>query len=54
MSDETPEEHKEAARLAWKSRHIPFGTLVISVFLLASVLSAIFMVFAQGPSNPIP
>ena len=54
MSNETPEEHKEAVHLAWKSRHIPVGTLVISGFLLACVLSAVFMVVAQGPSNPIP
>ena len=48
------EEHKEAVRLAWKIRHIPFGTLVIIGLALVSVLSAIFMVVAQGPSNPIP
>jgi hypothetical protein len=58
MPEDTPEragaEHKEAGRLAWKSRHIPFGTLLVVGLVLAAVLSAIFMIIAQGPSNPIP
>jgi hypothetical protein len=47
-------EHREAARLSWKSHHIPIGTLLIIGLALAGVLSATFMVVAQGPSNPIP
>ena len=58
MPDEPPErsgtEHREAVRLSWKSRHIPVGTLFMLGLLLACVLSAIFMMIAQGPSNPIP
>jgi hypothetical protein len=58
MPEDTPEraraEHKEAGRLSWKSRHIPFGTLLLASLVLAAVLSAILMVVAQGPSNPIP
>jgi hypothetical protein len=58
MPEETPDraraEHKEAGRLSWKSRHIPFGTILLVSLVLAAVLSAIFMVVAQGPSNPIP
>lgn len=45
-------EHREAIRLSWKSRHIPFGTILIGGLALAGVLSAIFMVLALGPSNP--
>ena len=45
-------EHREAVRLSWKSRHIPFGTILIGGLALAGVLSAIFMVLALGPSNP--
>jgi hypothetical protein len=47
-------DHSEAVRLAWKSRHIPVGTLFVLGLLLACLLSAIFMMIAQGPSNPIP
>ena len=58
MADKPPNqsrtEHREAVRLSWKSRHIPVGTLLILGLVLACVLSAIFMVVAQGPSNPIP
>jgi len=45
-------EHREAVRLSWKIRHIPFGTIIIGGLALAGVLSAIFMVLALGPSNP--
>jgi hypothetical protein len=45
-------EHREAVRLSWKSRHIPFGTILIGGLALAGVLSAIFMVLAEGPANP--
>jgi hypothetical protein len=58
MPEDTPEraraEHREAGRLSWKSRHIPFGSLLVGGLVLAAVLSAIFMVIAEGPSNPIP
>jgi hypothetical protein len=50
----TPQDHKEAVRLVWKSRHIPVMTFFVCSLALAGVLSAIFMVVAQGPSNPIP
>jgi hypothetical protein len=40
--------------MSWKSRHIPLGPLLMLELLLACVLSAIFMMIAQGPSNPIP
>ena len=48
------QEHKEAVRLSWMSYHIPIRTALFAALLLAGVLSAIFMVIAQGPSNPIP
>jgi hypothetical protein len=51
MTDRKPdprrEAHKEAVRLSWKSRHIPFGTLLLSVVLLAAILSAVFMIIGQ-------
>jgi hypothetical protein len=56
MPDKRPRrknpEHREAVRLSWKSRHIPFGTILIGGLALAGVLSAVFMVLAEGPSNP--
>jgi hypothetical protein len=52
--DRARAEHKEAGRLSWQSRHIPFGTILLVSLILVAVLSAIFMVVAQGPSNPIP
>lgn len=48
------QEHKEAVRLSWKSYHIPVRTALLGSLLLAGVISAIFMVVAQGPSSPIP
>jgi hypothetical protein len=47
-------DHWEAVRLAWKSLHIPVGTLLIGGLLLAGVLSAVATVWGQGPVNPIP
>jgi hypothetical protein len=53
-SDPSRAEHKEAARLSWKARHIPVRTLLLSGLLLAATFSAVFMVISQGPRNPIP
>ncbi|WP_153245867.1 hypothetical protein [Microvirga brassicacearum] len=47
-------EHREAVRLSWKSRHIPIGTILIGSLALVGVLSAVFMVLAEGPSNVLP
>jgi hypothetical protein len=47
-------EPREAVRLSWASRHIPVRTHLIGGLVLAAVLSAIAMVIAEGPSNPIP
>ena len=47
-------DHREGVRLAWMSRRIPLRTVFFGSLLLAGVLSAIFMVIAQGPSNSIP
>jgi hypothetical protein len=46
-------DHWEAVRLSWKSRHIPFGTILISGLALASVLSTVFTIVAEGPVNGI-
>jgi ABC-type anion transport system duplicated permease subunit len=50
----TRQEHQEAVRLSWKSRHVPFGTLLIGILILACLLSAILTIVAEGPANPIP
>ncbi len=47
-------EHWEAVRLSWRSRHIPVGSLLLSALLLASVMSAVSMVWAYGPVNVMP
>jgi hypothetical protein len=47
-------DHREARRLSWRSRHIPWGTLLLGGLMVVAVLSAIYTVIAQGPSNPIP
>lgn len=48
------QEHKEAVRLSWMSYRIPVRVALFGSLLLAGTFSAIFMVIAQGPSNPIP
>ena len=47
-------EHWEALRLAWESLHVPVGTLLIGGLLASGIFSAISMVWAYGPANPIP
>jgi hypothetical protein len=47
-------EHREAVRLVWKSRHVPFGTILVVCLVVASVASAILTILAESPSNPIP
>lgn len=58
MADEKPgrsrAEHREAVRLSWLGRHVPVRALFIGGLLVAGVASAIYMVIALGPSNPIP
>ncbi|EIM26582.1 hypothetical protein [Microvirga lotononidis] len=46
--------HKEAVRLAWKSRHVPFGSIALGILLLSGILSMVTMVWGYGPVNPIP
>jgi hypothetical protein len=48
------QEHSEAVRLSWMSYRIPIRAALFGSLVLAGVFSAIFMVIAQGPSNPIP
>jgi hypothetical protein len=48
------QEHREALRLSWLSYHVPVRTALLGSLLLAGVISAIFVILAQGPSNPIP
>jgi hypothetical protein len=47
-------DHREAVSLSWKSRHIPFGTILMASLIVASVLSAILTITAQGPANGMP
>ena len=48
------QDHAEAVRLAWKSRHVPIGTILLVTLMLGSVLPTILTILAQGPVNPIP
>ena len=48
------QEHREAIRLAWKSRHVPFGMILLALLLLGTVLPTVLTILAQGPVNPIP
>ncbi len=48
------QEHREAVRLAWKSRHVPFGSMLIGTLLVGSLLPTILTILAQSPVNPIP
>ncbi len=54
-SPDLPEpEHKEAVWLAWRSLHIPVGTILVGALLLSGVISAVSTVWGYGPANPIP
>ena len=46
-------DHWEAVRLSWKSLHIPIGTILISGLALASIVSTVFTIIAEGPANGI-
>jgi len=46
--------HKEAVRLAWMSYRIPVRVALFGSVILGGIISTVFMVIAQGPSNPIP
>jgi uncharacterized integral membrane protein len=48
------QEHKEAVRLAWMSYRIPVRVALFGSVILGGIISMVFMVTAQGPSNPIP
>lgn len=48
------QQHSEAVRLSWMSYRIPIRVALFGSLVLAGVFSAIFMVIAQGPTNPIP
>jgi hypothetical protein len=52
--DTTALDHREAVRLAWKSIHLPIGSIFIGTLLLAATLSAVSTVWGYGPANPIP
>jgi hypothetical protein len=47
-------DHKEAVRLTRRSRHIPFGTLLLSTLLLSGIFSMISTVWSYGPVHLIP
>jgi hypothetical protein len=48
------QDHAEAVRLAWKSRHVPVGTILLLILILGTVIPTILTILAQGPVNPIP
>ena len=47
-------DHREAVRLSLKTLHIPFITILMVSLALASVLSAVLTITAQGPANGMP
>lgn len=47
-------EHKEAVRLAWMSYRVPVRVALFGSLIFGGIISMVFMVIAQGPSNPIP
>jgi hypothetical protein len=47
-------DRKEAVRLAWKSRHIPIGTILLGTMLLSGVISATSTMWSYGPAIPMP
>ena len=47
-------DHWEAMLLAWKSLHIPVGTILLVALLVSGAFSAIAMVWGYGPVNPVP
>jgi uncharacterized integral membrane protein len=48
------QDHKEAVRLAWMSYRVPVRVALFGSLLLGGIISMVFMVIAQSPSNPIP
>jgi hypothetical protein len=48
------QEHKEAVRLAWMCYRVPVRVALFGSLLLGGIISTVFMVIAQGPSNPGP
>ena len=46
--------HKEALLLAWNSRHVPFGTLLIGGLVLLTIVSTVSSILAMSPGNGIP
>jgi hypothetical protein len=47
-------ERREARRLSWRSRHVPWDTLFVGTLLLIAVLVAIYAVIAEGLPIPSP
>jgi hypothetical protein len=45
-------EHREAARLAWKSRHIPVGAILLGTLMFGSLVPTILTILAASPVNP--
>jgi hypothetical protein len=47
------QEHAEAVRLAWKSRHVPIGTILLVTLMLGSVLPTILTILASCQPNTL-
>jgi hypothetical protein len=47
-------DRKEAKRLAWLSKHIPIGTILLGTLLVLGIVSAMAMMWGFGPASPIP
>jgi hypothetical protein len=48
------QEHREAMRLSWKSRHFPLGTILVGILVLGSLLPTVLTRLALSPMNPMP
>jgi hypothetical protein len=47
----SPQEHREAMRLHWKTRHLNIGLLPLGALIVWSLLPTILTIMAQSPAN---
>jgi hypothetical protein len=47
-------EHREAVRLAWESRHVPIGSMLLGLLMLGSLVPTILTIMAQSGTSAMP